>query len=60
MISDTNIYYLNDNKKTKKKIQGGRVSLVGLIDQLSNSKNVVTDWVIKECIKDRLNRKDFS
>jgi len=37
-----------------------RATLGDLIKQLKNSSNPVTDWVIRECIIDRLKRKDFT
>jgi len=37
-----------------------RATLSDLIKQLKNSRNPVTNWVIRECIIDRLKRKDFT
>lgn len=36
-----------------------RASLEDLLGQLANSNNPVTDWVLRECIIERLKRKDF-
>ena len=36
-----------------------RTPLLELLTQLENSVNPVTDWVLRECILDRLKRKDF-
>jgi len=37
-----------------------RATLSDLLEQLENSTNPVTDWVLKECIMARLMIKDFS
>ena len=39
--------------------RGGRVTLSELKRQLEDSKNPVTRWALKECIKDRIERNDF-
>ena len=36
-----------------------RTTLEELLQQLKDSTNPVTDWALRECILDRLKRKDF-
>lgn len=38
----------------------GRLTLADLIQQIQQTKNPVTYWALKQCIIDRLNRRELT
>jgi hypothetical protein len=42
-----------------KKVNLGKVLIAELLEQLRKEKNPVSAWSIRECIIDRLKRKDY-